>query len=320
MRRPHRSFKRTFRRDYVRPLRLPGYWAFTNEVRGILWRHKKTFLLLVVVYGIMTALIVGLASQSKYAEYSNALKDSGSHLFQGSWWEVGQAGILLTSGVLGSLNDTTGDVERFVAVLLGLMVWLTTVWLLRAILAGKKPRLREGFYNASAPLLSTGLVLLVAVIQLLPVALAAVAFAAGSASGLINDGIEAMIFWIFEILLLALSLYWVTSTLFALIVVTLPGMYPMRAIETAGDLVIGRRLRILYRFLWLAGLTIVLWAIIMIPIILFDAWLKSALPALDWLPLVPVCLLVVGSMSIVWFSTYIYMLYRKVVDDDAAPA
>ncbi|HET6747016.1 MAG TPA: hypothetical protein VFH06_02845 [Candidatus Saccharimonadales bacterium] len=320
LRRPHRSFKRTYKRDYARSLKIPGYWAFTNEVRATLWKHKKTFSWLVVVYGALTAAIIGIASQTAYEDYSNTLKESGDQLFQGNWWEAGRAGILLASGVLGSLNNAPNDVEKFVAVLLGLMVWLTTIWLLRAMIAGKKPKFRDGLYNSSAPLVSTALVFAVGVIQLLPVALAAIAFAAGSSSGLINDGIEAMIFWLFEILLLALSLYWITSTLFALVLVTLPGMYPMRAIETAGDLVIGRRLRILLRFIWLFALTIVVWAIIIIPIIFFDAWIKSVWPAIQWFPLVPICLLILASISIVWLSSYTYLLYRKVVDDDASPA
>lgn len=319
-RRPHRSFKRTYRRDYVRSLKLPGYWAFTNEVRAVLWRHKKTFLLLVLVYGAVTAAIVGIASQETYAQYSDALRESGGKLFEGSLWEVGQAGILLTTGILGSLNEAPGDIERFVAVLLGLMVWLTTVWLLRVILAGKKPKLRDGIYNAGAPLISTFFVFLIAVIQLFPVALAAIAFTAASASGLINEGIESMIFWTFEIMLLALSMYWVTSTFFALIVVTLPGMYPLEALKAAGDLVIGRRIRILFRFIWLFALTFVVWAIIMIPTILFDNWLKSVWPAIQWLPIVPICFLVIASLSVVWISGYTYVLYRKVVDDDSAPA
>jgi hypothetical protein len=320
LRRPHRSFKHTYKRDYNRSLKISGYWAFTNEVRAILWKHKKTFFWLVVVYGTLTAAIIGIASQTAYDDYSNTLKESGSQLFQGSWWEAGRAGILLASGVLGSLNNAPNDLEKFIAVLLGLMVWLTTVWLLRAMAAGKKPKLRDGLYNSSAPLISTALVFIVGVIQLLPVALAAIAFAAGSASGLINDGIEAMIFWVFETLLLVLSLYWVTSTLFALILVTLPGMYPMRALETAGDLVVGRRVRILLRFIWLFVSTLVLWAIIMIPIIFFDGWLKSVLPAIQWFPLVPICLLILASVSVVWLSAYTYLLYRKVVDDDASPA
>src|SRR6266496_3799678 len=64
LRRPHHSFKRTYRRDYVRSLKISGYWAFTNEVRAMLWRHKKTFFWLVIIYGALTAAIIGIASQT----------------------------------------------------------------------------------------------------------------------------------------------------------------------------------------------------------------------------------------------------------------
>ncbi len=319
-RRPHRSFKKTERRDFQRSLKLPGYWALTNEVRGTLWKNKKLFFALALIYGVLTFVIVGIASQSTYADYSTALRDSGSKLFEGSFWEVGQAGILLATGILGSLNSAPGDVEKFAAVLLGLLVWLTTVWLLRALMAGKKPFLRDALYNAGAPLISTFFVFLIAAVQLLPVALAAIALAAASSSGLINSGIESMVFWAFEILLLSLSLYWITSTLFGMVVVTLPGMYPLQAIRTAGDLVIGRRVRILLRLLWAILLTIFAWIVIMVPLILFDAWLKNAWPAVQWLPLIPILLLIVASLSVVWLSAYTYIFYRRVVDDDAAPA
>jgi hypothetical protein len=97
-------------------------------------------------------------------------------------------------------------------------------------------------------------------------------------------------------------------------------MYPMKALTAAGDLVIGRRVRILLRFVWLFVFTFAVWAVIMIPIILFDNWLKAVWPAIQWLPIVPICLLVIASFSIVWMSSYTYILYRKVVDDGAAPA
>src|SRR4051812_19714305 len=51
LRRPHRSFRRTERRDYVRSLKLPGYWSFTLQVRKVLWQNRNTFGLLVIVYG-----------------------------------------------------------------------------------------------------------------------------------------------------------------------------------------------------------------------------------------------------------------------------
>lgn len=319
-RRPHRSFRRTRHRDYIRTLKLPGYWAFTGYVRRVFWQQKKIFLWLVLLYGILTALLMGLASQDTYTQLSEALRDTGGGIFQGSWGEIGKAGLLLGTGIMGSLNDEPTDLQRLYAILLALMAWLTTIWLLRAILADKYPKLRDGLYNASAPFLSTFLVSLVLIVQLLPIALAAIGFSAAAASGLLDGGVEAMLFWVVASLMTALSLYWITTTLIALVVVTLPGMYPMQAIKTAGDLVIGRRVRILLRLLWVMMINVVFWVVTMVPIILFDTWLKGLLPAIVWLPIVPVSLLVVESFVVVWTAGYIYLLYRKVVDDDAAPA
>jgi hypothetical protein len=43
-RRPHRSFRRTLRRDYRRSLKLPGYIAFTIFVNKTLLRFRRTFI------------------------------------------------------------------------------------------------------------------------------------------------------------------------------------------------------------------------------------------------------------------------------------
>lgn len=319
-RRPHRSFRHTRQRDYVRSLKLPGYWAFTNQVRWILWQHKYTFLFLIILYGILSALLVGLASQSTYSQLNDTLQESGGEFFQGNWGEIGKAGILLATGVVGSLNNAPTEAQRISGGILALMVWLTTVWLLRAIVAGRKPKLRDGIYNAGAPIVSSFLVSLALILQLLPLAIVAIGYGAAMASGLLNEGVEAMVFWVFALSLIALSLYWFTSTFIALVVVTLPGMYPMQALRTAGDLVVGRRVRILLRQLWLVGTLLVTWAVIMLPIILFDTWLKKAVPGIEWLPIVPVSLLIMASFSVVWAAAYTYVLYRKVVDDDASPA
>jgi hypothetical protein len=106
----------------------------------------------------------------------------------------------------------------------------------------------------------------------------------------------------------------------ALVIVTLPGMYPMQALRTAGDLVIGRRMRILLRLLWMLGVVVIAWICIAIPVILFDGWLKSAWTGGASLPLVPIMLLLLSSLSVVWMASYVYLLYRKVVEDDALPA
>lgn len=320
-RRPHRSFRMTNRRDYVRSLKVPGYWAFTNLVRELLWKERKLFMWVVLIYGLLVALFVGIASQDNYTTLSDTLRQTSTEVFQeGTWGDIGKAGLLLAVGASGNINAAPTEVQQIYSVFFGLLVWLTTVWLLRAVLAGKRPRFRDGLYSAGAPIISTALVLIVLAVQLLPLALAVLSFTAASSTGFLNGGVESMIFFVVALLLVVVSLYWSTATLIALVVITLPGMYPMQALKTAGDLVIGRRLRILLRFLWMVLITAATWIFIMVPVIIFDTWLKAAWPATSWLPFVPVSLLIVSSLSIVWVAGYTYLFYRKVVEDDSAPA
>lgn len=322
-RRPHRSFRRTRRRDYVRSLKLPGYVAFTYQVHKLLWQHKKMIIGLVVIYGVVSALLMGgLLSQDTYSQLRDTVKSTSNNALTGFTGAIEQAGLVLVSSASGGTNGSsdTAQAQQVYAAIGGLLVWLTVVWLLRAVLAGKKPRLRDGLYNAGAPILPTFLVALLLLVQLIPIALAAVGYMAASSSGLLDIGFASMAFWIIAALLTIMSLYWVSGTFMALVIVTLPGMYPWQAIRTAGDLVVGRRIRILLRLLWLVGIIVVSWVIVMIPVILLDGWLKDSVHAPSWLPLVPVALLVMSTLTIVWSSAYVYLFYRKVVDDDAAPA
>lgn len=319
-RRPHRSFRMTRRRDYNRSLKLPGYISFTYQVLKTLKTHKRMFIILAVIYGLLSAVLVGVGSQTTYSALADTLRDTGSEVFQGDFSALNQAGILMltisTTGLSGSLSES----QQIYSGILILLVWLTTVWLLRNVLAGHRVRVRDGLYSAGAPIVSTLLVGLVLLVQLIPLGIAIIGYSAALSSGLLSGGFEAMLFWIAAALLILLSLYWVVSTFFALIIVTLPGTYPMRALRTAGDMVVGRRLRILLRLLWL-GLTIVAgWAIVMLPVILFDTWLKGVWPAINWLPIVPVTLLILSTASVIWAASYVYLLYRGVVDDDAKPA
>lgn len=317
-RRPHRSFRRTRRRDYVRVLKLPGYIKFTKFVFGTIWSNRKIFLLLALFYAVFTSLMVGLASQDTYSSIADTMSATGGDMITGFWGQIGKAGLLFVSASTGGLNGSLSESQQIFSIIIILMAWLASVWLLRNILAGHKLKLRDGLYNSGSPILPTFLVLLVLIVQLLPASLALIGYGAASATGLLNGGVEAMLFWFAAGLLTLISLYFITSTIFALIIVTLPGMYPFRAIKIAGDLVLGRRIRILLRFLWLFVLTIVVWAIVMIPVILFDGWIKSIWSAIDWLPIVPVFLLVLSSLTVVWVSSYIYLLYRKVVDDESS--
>lgn len=318
-RRPHRSFRFTRRRDYIRSLKMPGYLAFTNYVYKTLWANRRTFVLLALVYAVVTAVMAGVVSQTSYNTLTNTLQTTSGDLFVGGWGEISKASLLLLTAITGGMSQNLTDVQQVYAGIIILLTWLTSVWLLRNILAGRKVKVRDGLYNSGSPILSTFIVALLFIVQLLPLAIALIGYSAAAGSGLLTGGVEAMLFWVAAGLLSLLSLYWITSTIFAMIIITLPGMYPYQAIKTAGDLVVGRRLRILLRFLWLAMTVVLAWAIIMIPIILLDGWIKSVYPTINWLPIVPIVLLALSSMTIIWTSSYVYLLYRKVVADDSKP-
>ena len=319
-RRPHRSLRRTRRRDYVRQLNLPGYFAFTKHVNRTFWDNRKIFISLAIVYAVITVFLVGIASQDNYTILTNTLKTTSGDIFGGFWGNIGSASLMFLTAITGGLSATLTDVQQIYAGIITLLTWLTTIWLLRNTLAGHKVKLRDGLYNAGSPILSTFLVALLLIVQMLPLALAFIGYSAATTTGLLAGGVEAMLFWISAGLLAALSTYWMTSTFFALVIVTLPGMYPFQAIKTAGDLVIGRRLRILLRLIWMAVSVFLVWAITLIPIIIFDTWLKGLWTAINWLPIVPITLLALSSLTIVWVSSYVYLLYRKVVADDTNPA
>ena len=314
-RRPHRSFRLTRRRDYIRPLQLPGYISFTHYVNKTLWQYRKLFLSLAGVYLVLLFILVGIGSQDTYSSLIDSLKDSSSSVAEGDISQLGEAGLVFVTIASVGISTEPTEAQQIYLILLGLLVWLTTVWLLRNKMAGHKVRLRDGLYNAGAPIIALVAVTLVLLVQLIPILIAIIGYGAASGTGMLNGGVEAMLFWIAASLLGLLSLFWATSTFFGMVIVTLPGMYPMKALRNAGDLVLGRRVKILIRWVWMFLVVGVLWAVVMIPAILVDIWLKDLWPALSGLPIVPVVLAVLGAVSIVWISAYVYLLYRKVVDE-----
>ena len=315
-RRPHRSFRLTKRRDYKRTWSIPGYWSFTNEVRTVLWSNKWLFSKFVIFYSVLSFLIVGWLSQDNFTLLNKTVNQLGGNVVAGELSGMVQNAAVFAGVFSGAFSQNLSEAQQLYSGLLFLIGWLTIVWLIRQIMAGHKNiKLRDGLYSSGSPLVSTFLVLLVLLVQLVPFAIALIAYGAADSVDVFSDALFTTLFWIVELLLVVLSVYWITSTALALVVVTLPGMYPLRALKASSDLVIGRRLRVLYRLAWL-GLTIVLiWAIIILPLIFINqiSWLSKA-------PLVPMAALLLTTLTVLWSSSYIYLLYRKLVSDDAPTA
>lgn len=318
-RRPHRSFRMTARRDYKRSMKMPGYWSLTVHVLKFLNQHKWLFVRLIGLYFVLTMFLASVVPQETYSELRDVIDNARE---EGDIGSVGSAvaafvGVVTSQFVGASIDNPT---QQIASLLIGLFAWLTTIWLVRNILAGKKVKVRDGVYSSGGPVAALATLTVVMIIQSLPAVAAYIFYNAANASGLFDQTATLMLFGGGAALLTIISLYWITGTLMAFVVATLPGMYPMRAITLAGDIVVGRRIRVLLRLVWAMFLVLLVWAIVLGSAILFDSLLKSSLPDLEWLPFVPIVSLLLTSFTVIFMATYTYLFYRKVIEDDSAPA
>lgn len=311
----HRSFRLTRRRDYKRKLEVPGYFALTFEVGGFIRKNIRLFLGLVTLYAVIVLVLGGLSSQEVYMELQDSISEDSMSDGGSALSTVSQATMTLLSAVSGPSN--LGDTQQLYLVIAVLLIWMCTVWLTREIMAGHAPRLRDGLYNSAAPFVSTLLIAIVALLQLIPVGILALVYAALSGIGVIDHGFGAMLFGIIALTVVSLTLYWLTSTFIALVVVTLPGMYPIQALRLSSQLVLSRRLRVMLRILWLALLVIGCWLLVYIPVILLEGWLRGMWAWLENIPTVPILIIVGSALTTVYVSTYIYIFYRKLVSDES---
>ena len=264
---------------------------------------------------ILTFALASVMSQDTYQQLKDVMNQAKSNGFGGIYTTISLFSGVAVSYISGS-GTAGGNVQQAAGTFLGLLTWLSSVWLTRAILIGKKPKMRDGLYSSGSPIIALIIVIGVFLIQMVPAAVAAIIYSALNASGVLNQTPILMAAGGAAILIVAMSVYWATSTVFAMIIVTLPGMYPFHALRLSGDIVTGRRLRILLRFVWAVVLSVLLWAVVLIPAILLDGALKGWISSIDWLPIVPTTGLILLYVTIVMISVYVYLFYRKVVESD----
>lgn len=309
-RRPHRSLYLTRKRDFRRSWKMPGYFAFANQVWQTIWVNKRIFLKFIILYSVLSLLIAGTLSQSSYLALKEQINSYSEDLGAMKWVTLFTGAITTGSG---EEMTATGEVLAGMIFLFG---WLVIVWILRRYMAGDKIKLRDALYSAGSPLVATMVLLAIMLFQLVPFVLVLVAYSAFTGFGFINwdISIENMAAWCAVAAAAVLTLYWMTTSFLALIIVTNPGVYPFKAIKMAGDIAVSRRLRIMLRLTFMVLPVAIMWIAILLPVIFLDDFIK-----VDWLPLVPLFVLILSTLTLLWVATYIYMLYRRLIDDQDPP-
>lgn len=279
--------------------RLPNVLVLTRQAALVLWRHKKLFAGIVIIYGLLNLLLVqGLSSSTDIT----SLKSTLNQAFTGHWHQV-TSGLTVFVVLVGSAGNGSSPTAGAYQIFLILIVSLAIIWALRQVLAGTNVRVRDAYYKGVYPLVPLVLVLVVIGLQLLPLIIGTTIYNLVVSNGITAHGWEQLAWAIGAIVLAAVSLYWVCSSLFAGYIVTLPDMTPMKALRSARELVRYRRVQVIRKILWLPLALFVVAAIIMLPIIL---WLT---PVAQWV------FFVLTMFAVAAVHSYMYTLYRELLNE-----
>ncbi len=311
---PHKSFKRSYREDYLRETNVPGIMHHIFATFGMIFKNWKLFLPLLLIVVVVSILFVGLMSEATYQQFQEVLDQTSADYGVEELGSVMKAGLLLISTVTtGGLSGGAGEAASVFGVIIFLVIWLTTIFLLRHILAKHKVKLRDGLYNAMTPLISTLAIFVIALVQCIPLFFLVIVGAAAVKTEFLATPFYALVFFIFAALMVILSGYLLSSTLMGMVAVTAPGMYPMRAMHAASDLMMGRRIKFVIRLIALLITLAIMWVVVMLPLILFDLFMKQ----FEWtteIPFVPICLLVMSCFTGIYCTTYLYLYYRWMLE------
>lgn len=312
---PHKSFRRSYREDYRRETPTPGLLSHAMLTFKTIFQHWRTFLPFIILMVILYIVAVGLMSEDFYRQFQDSIDETSAEIAGGQIGNFAKAGLLLLSTITtGGLDAGMGEVESTFMILLFLIMWLVTVFLLRHFLAEEHPRLRDGLYNALGPLVSTLMIFVVIFVQAIPLMLVIITYSAANLTGFLDTPFYALVYFCFAALMLLLSGYLLSSSIMALVAVTSPGMYPMTALLAASDLMSGRRLKFILRLIYLIFVLVIVFIIVMLPIILLDLWFKSVWSWLESWPIVPFFLLCLTCFAFIYMTTYVYLYYRWLLD------
>lgn len=287
---------------------LPGYWSFTKQVFSQLLDSKAIFLRLLSLLVLIVLVLTVIEQQAVYVEQATGIQSLSSELATGFVATLLETGVLFLTLISGTLTASLSESQQLILGFVYLSMWLVVVWLLRNILLNKQIAVRDGIYAAHAPLISSLLIVGVGVLQLIPLAILVALLSAIASTGAVSSFIIAL--GAMLILTMAVvTLYWLIGTLFASIIVTIPGTYPGSALRSARQIVKGHRAVVLRRLLWLAALNLGVYIIVIVPIVFLDVLSGFAF---SWVTVIIHTALGLGLF--IASSSYLYLLYRKIID------
>jgi hypothetical protein len=294
---PPKRFR--FHKPIKHPVKLPSVWRLTKRTAIIMWQNKLLFLVLIAWYAILNLIFVqGLANGTNATNVKSTL-DS---VLTGNLGALA-SGLGVFAVLVGSTANSASPTAGFYQFIFALITSLAVIWALRQRVSGTSIRIRDTYYRGMYPLIPFMMVLLIMCVQLLPFVIGAKLYVTVISGGIAASSIEKVIWFLIFLALALWSLYMLSATVFALYIVTLPDMTPIKSVRSARNLVRYRRFTVLRKILCLPLILLILAAIIMLPIILAVV------------SLAPGVLFLLTMAGLVVVHTYMYTLYRELLGE-----
>jgi len=286
-------------RRHTHPGRLSAVWQLTKTAALTLWTYRILFIGITLVYGLLNLVLVrGFANGTDVG----SLKTQLGQAFNGNFGSLA-SGLTIFVVLIGSAGNGSSSTAGAYQSLLVIVASLAIIWALRQVMSGVRPRVRDAYYKGMYPLIPFIVVLLVIGLQLLPLLIGSTLYSLVISNGIAAYFIEKLVWGLLFAGLALISLYLISSSIFALYIVTLPDMTPMKALRSARQLVRYRRWTVLRKILFLPILLVVVAAVVMLPIIV---WLT---PLAQWV------FFGLTMFAILAVHSYLYALYRELLNE-----
>lgn len=292
----YKSFRLQKRIRHKSGKKLSGSFRLFRDCASFVRQHWKLFGSITFVYFFLSIVLVGLGSSINITELKNNLNESTD----GQSSQLGVSLALFTN-LIAATNSAPNEGAAAYRTIFTIIVSLAVIWALRQLMGGQRVSLRDSFYKGVYPLIPATLVLLVIGLQLLPLTIGSFLFNLMVIGGLAATLAEQFLWVVLIFLLIVLSLYLITSSIFAFYIVTLPDMRPMRALRAARELVRHRRWTIMRKLLFLPLAMLIILTVVTLPIILI------------WAPLAPWIFLFLSLGALVFTHVYMYSLYKELI-------
>lgn len=273
---------------------LPSIFVLVKQTLLHIWQHKLTFGGILLVYVVLSLLFVKALTSSVDV---TTLRNQYAEV-------LGLSGVVLNGALVADVTSSgaSSDIGSLYQTIIVLITILASIWLFRQTSASDKTlQIREPFYQGMTPLIPFLMILFVVGLQLLPMIGGISLFSTVQNNGLAVTALETVLWALIAICLAMLTFYLLSSSLFALIIVTLPEMRPMTALRSARKLVAFRRFEVMRKMFGAAIMSIVFYFGMLLLVV-------STVPILaEWLALL------MGGLLIIFLPGFGYKLYRALL-------